>query len=287
MAVTAPWLPRTGWLTTALFLVALSCAKTEQPPQRVSETLPNIVASVNGVMIERAAVLERLEQTRAMMAHQQHLVQAAPAETADNAGSAATPASAPPSPAQQAQHEAEQEKEVLHSIINQMVMEELKKQEAARLGLSIPPEQLEANAKRIEEQAGSREALEEQLRQGHTTIEQWRTQLHQALLFQELENRRRAAVPVSDEEIRQYWEQHRATLAKLWNADRFDQVRDRLRSLIQQTRWPTEEAQWYQDLVRSAKIWVDPAVRQQLARPPDHAHPGQLPPSAKDSAQKG
>jgi hypothetical protein len=264
-----------------VLLLAVSCTNSEQPaPSRVSEALPKIVASVNGTNIERDAVLARLEQAKAMLAHQRHQVQAAVADGADRAG-ATTTASAPVTEAQQAQHEAAQEKELLHSIINQMVLEELKKQEAARLGLSVSPDLLEANAKRIEEQSGSRESLEEQLRQGHTTLEQWRTQLHQSLLFQELETRRRASVPVSDEEVRQYWEQNRATLAQLWNTDRLEQVRDRVRSLIQQTRWPTEEARWYEDLVRSAKIWVDPTVRQQLAGPSDHAHPGQPAPPAQ------
>ncbi|WP_447973544.1 SurA N-terminal domain-containing protein [Nitrospira sp. Kam-Ns4a] len=287
MAVTARGLQAATWLVTALLVLPLSCTKTEPPrPKKVSDTLPKVVASVNGVNIEREAVLERLDQARTMMAHQQHMSQS-PADVAAGAQAASTQAPAPLSPAEQARQDAEQEKELLHSIINQMVLEELKKQEAARLGLRVAPEQLEANVKRIEEQSGSRESLEEQLRQGHTTIDQWRTQLHQALLFQALEARRRAATPVSDEEIRQYWEQNRATLAQLWNTTRLDQVRDRIRALIQQSRWPAEEAQWYQELVRSAKIWVDPAVRQQLARPPDHAHPGEPPAAAQAGAPKG
>ncbi len=284
--MTARGLHAATWLVPALLVLPLSCTKTEPPlPKKVSDTLPKVVASVNGVTIEREAVLERLDQARTMMAHQQHMSQSS-VDAAAGAQAAPTPAPAPLSPAEQARHDAEQEKELLHAIINQMVLEELKKQEAARLGLRVAPEQLEANIKRIEEQSGSREALEAQLQQGHTTIDQWRTQLHQALLFQALEARRRAATPVSDEEIRQYWEQNRATLAQLWNTTRLDQVRDRIRTLIQQSRWPAEEAHWYQELVRSAKIWVDPAVRQQLARPPDHAHPGPPPAGAPVGAPR-
>lgn len=288
MVVMARRFRRMMGLTTALFLAATSCARTDPPqPTRVSDALPAIIASVNGVNIEREAVIERLDQARAMMVHQQHMAQMTPAGSGDKADTAATPVASATTPAQQAQHERQQEKELLHTIINQMVLEELKKQEAARLGLTISTEQLEANAKRIEEQSGSREALQEQLRQGHTTVEQWQAQLRQALLFQELETRRRTAVPVSDEEMRRYWEQNRATLAKLWQTDRFDQVRDRLRVMIQQSRWPTEEARWYQDLVRSAKIWVDPGVRQRLAKPADHAHPGTQAPSGQNDATKG
>lgn len=288
MAVAAHRFLRMMGLTTALVLAATSCARTDPPqPTRVSDTLPKIIARVNGVNIEREAVLARLDQARAMMVHQQHMAQMASADSGDKADAAATPAAAASTPAQQAQHEVQQEKELLHTIINQMVLEELKKQEAARLGLSISTEQLEANAKRIEAQSGSPEALQEQLRQGHTTVEQWQAQLRQALLFQQLENRRRTAVPVSDEEMRQYWAQNHATLAKLWQTDRFDQVRDRLRVMIQQSRWPTEEARWYQDLVRSAKIWVDPGVRQRLAKPADHAHPGAQSPSVQPDAPKG
>jgi len=148
-------------------------------------------------------------------------------------------------------------------------------QEVERLGLSVSPALLEANIKSIEQQAGSKESLEEQLRQGHATVDQWRTQLRQALLFQQLAEQRRKAVPVSDDEIRQYWEQNRETLSKLWKTKRVDEARDRIRDLIQQARWPKTESEWQFELVRNAKIWVDPAVRQQLTNPADHTHPEQ------------
>jgi hypothetical protein len=61
----------------------------------------------------------------------------------------------------------------------------------------------------------------------------------------------------------------------MWKTNRLEQVQDRIRDLIQQYRWPQTENEWHFELVRNAKIWVDPAVRQQLATPADHTHPEQ------------
>src|SRR5689334_10343884 len=59
-----------------LATVLTSCAKPEQKPTaKLSDTLPDIVVTVNGVRIERATVLERLAQAQSMTAHQQHMAQ--------------------------------------------------------------------------------------------------------------------------------------------------------------------------------------------------------------------
>lgn len=261
-----------------LFAGLSSCAKPEQKPAiKIVDALPSIVASVNGVKIERAAVSERVEQARSMLAHQQHMANMGP-EMAQNGGQPG--AVSPPTPSHDASHDLEQEKNIVRTVINQLVLEQLKLQEVERLGLSLPPGALEESIRTIEKQAGSHEALEEQLRQGHATVEQWRTQLRHALLFQQLAERRRKALPVSDEEIRRYWDQNRDTLSKIWKTRRLNQVQGRIRDLIQQARWPATEADWHYELVRKATIWVDPAVRQQLAVPADHVHPQQ------DGAQK-
>ena len=269
-----------------LATVLTSCAKPEQKPTaKLSDTLPDIVVTVNGVRIERATVLERLAQAQSMTAHQQHMAQmdqmaaqgAEPkAGQPQNTGASTSTGAAPTvhDPAH-VQSDADLERTLVRAVINQLVMEQLKMQEVERLGLSVSPSLLEANIKNIEQQAGSKESLEEQLRQGHATVDQWRTQLRQALLFQQLAEQRRKAVPVSDDEIRQYWEQNRETLSKLWKTNRVDEARDRIRDLIQQARWPKTESEWQFELVRNAKIWVDPAVRQQLATPADHTHPEQ------------
>ena len=261
-----------------------SCAKPEQKPTaKIADTLPNILVSVNGVNIERAAVLTRLDQTKSMVAHQQHMARMdqAAAQGAEgqsgppaNGGQAAAPTSPTVHDPAHTQPDAD-DKTMIRNLINQMVMEQLKMQEVARLGLSVSTELLESNIKHIEEQAGSKESLEQQLRQGHATVDQWRSQLKEALLLQQLAEQRRKAVPVSDEEVRKYWDQNRENLAKIWKTKRFEQVQDRIRDLIQQYRWPQTEAEWHNELIRNAKIWVDPAVREQLAAPADHSHPGQ------------
>lgn len=267
----------------AITLLLGSCSQQpalDQPPA-VADILHEIVARVNGVAIDRQAVLRRLEQARSMMAHQQH-------DPGMDMGSAPTkdqPAMPSGTSSEAAvvhrQDDPEHEKAMLHTIINQMILEQLKLQEGARLGLSVSTKQLDDRVKMIEEQSGSPEALDQQLRQGHTAREEWQAQLHQALLFQELEARRRFAIPVSDEDIRLYWDQNRKQLAKLWKVDRLEPSRDRIRTLIQTSRWQAEEAQWYEQLVRDAKIWVDPEIRQALAKPPEHTHPDQAPGPSK------
>ena len=271
-----------------------SCAKPEQKPAaKVTDTLPNVVVSVNGVKIERAAVLERLEQTKSMVAHQQHMAQMDKAASQGNgqggqSGQPSNAQSAADSTVHDPAHAQDvDDKTLIRNLINQMVMEQLKMQEVERLGLSISPQLLDANIKHIEEQAGSKESLEEQLRQGHATVDQWRSQLKQALLLQQLSEQRRKAVPVSDEEVRQYWKENHESLSKIWKTNRLDQVQDRIRDLIQQYRWPQTEAEWHNELIRNAKIWVDPAVRQQLAAPADHGHPEQGPGQKSDSERRG
>jgi hypothetical protein len=285
-----------GTVLGAMLLVAglSSCAKPEQKPTaKITDTLPNILVSVNGVNIERAAVLQRLEQTKSMVAHQQHMARMdqaasqgggqakdAQAPTGGQSAASSSPTVHDPSHSQP----DVDDKTMIRNLINQMVMEQLKMQEVARLGLSVSPQLLEANVKHIEEQAGSKESLEDQLRQGHATVDQWRSQLKEALLLQQLAEQRRKAVPVSDEEVRKYWDQNRENLSKIWKTTRYEQAQDRIRDLIQQYRWPQTEAEWHNELIRNAKIWVDPAVREQLASPADHSHPGQGNPAQGNTA---
>ena len=277
-----------GTVLSVMLLIAglSSCAKPEQKPTaKVTDALPNVVVSVNGVKIERAAVLKRLEQTKSMAAHQQHMARmdqaASQGGDQSQAGQPQSTVQSDAAPSSPIVHDPAHsqpdvdDKTMVRNIINQMVMEQLKMQEVERLGLSVSPQLLEANVKHIEEQAGSKESLEEQLRQGHATVEQWRDQLRQALLFQQLAEQRRKAVPVSDQEVREYWDQNRENLSKIWKTKRLEHVQDRIRDLIQQYRWPQTEAEWHNELVRNAKIWVDPAVRQQLGSPEDHSHPEQ------------
>lgn len=265
-------------LSIMLIVTGLSaCAKPEEgATPKLVDTFPEIVSSVNGVKIVRATVAERFDQAMSMLAHSQHMAKMTPPSPSSGAESVAASTPPPASDAPHGQHDDKSdEKSILRTIINQLVLEQLKLQEVQRLGLTVSPEALEANIEAIEKQAGSREMLEEQLRQGHATVEQWRMQLRQAMLFQQLSEHRRKALPVSNEEMRQYWTQNRTTLSNLWKTDRQDSVQERIRSLIQQARWPQAEIEWQNELVKKANIWVDPVVRRQFASPADHTHPGQ------------
>src|SRR2546425_11351853 len=62
-------------------MLGSSCAQRETPAANKSllETLPEIVANVNGEAITRQQVVERFQQSQRMMGHQGHTAQAAQA----------------------------------------------------------------------------------------------------------------------------------------------------------------------------------------------------------------
>ena len=259
-----------------------ACAQRETPPAPKSllETLPEIVANVNGEVITRQQVIERFQQARNMMGHQEHAAQAAQAENRpDAAGATAAPhqthqmaQNQPPSPL-----DPLEERTLLRHIINSTALERLKLQEAQRLGLSVTmpaiDEQVRLMEQHSEQQMGGREGFERELRRGHTTLTEWRTELRQQLLIQQLEASRRKILPVGDEEINLYWEKNRKKLSSFWHTDKLDQARDRVRELIQQERWVTARADWELALVKGAKIWVSRDVRQLFVTVPvDHTH---------------
>src|SRR2546428_1259413 len=246
-------------------VLSSSCAQRETPPAPKSllETLPEIIANVNGEVITRQQVIERFQQAQNMMGHQEHAAQAAQAENKpDAAGATAAahqahqmaqnqPSSSPLDPIE--------ERTLLRHIINSTALERLKLQEAQRLGLSVTmpaiDEQVRLMEQHSEQQMGGREGFERELRRGHTTLTEWRTELRQQLLIQQLEASRRKILPVGDEEINLYWEKNRKKLSSFWHTDKLDQARDRVRELIQQERWVTARADWELALVKGAKIW--------------------------------
>jgi len=264
-------------------MLGSSCAQRETPAANKSlqETLPEIVANVNGEAITRQQVIERFQQSQRMMGHQGHTAQAAQAGQAPqaenkpdqkpssaNRGAEANGAAQPLDPIE--------ERTLLRHIINSTALERLKLQEAQRLGLSVTmpaiDEQVSLIEQQSEQQMGGREGFEQELQRGHTTLTEWRKELRQQLLIQQLEASRRKILPVGDEEIQQYWERNRKTLSSLWHTDQLDQARDRVKELIQQERWVRAKSEWEQELVKGARIWVDRRVHTLLAVPSDHAH---------------
>src|SRR3989442_13012141 len=68
-------------------MLGSSCAQRETPPANkgLLDTLPEIVANVNGEAITRQQVIERFQQSQRMMGHQGHTAQAAQAGQAPQA----------------------------------------------------------------------------------------------------------------------------------------------------------------------------------------------------------
>src|SRR5438093_6437155 len=264
-------------------MLGSSCAQHETPPapKNLLETLPEIIANVNGEAITRQQVIERFQQAKNMMGHQEHTAQAAQTENKPGAAGATAAAHqahqmAQSQPSSQPLDPLE-ERTLLRHIINTTALERLKLQEAQRLGLSVTmpaiDEQVRLMEQQSEQQMGGREGFEQELRRGHTTLAEWRTELRQQLLIQQLEASRRKILPVGDEEINLYWEKNRKKLSSFWHTDKLDQARDRVRELIQQERWVTARADWELALVKGAKIWVDRDIRQLFVSVPvDRTH---------------
>lgn len=250
-----PW--RQAVVVAGLLLVPAAHASAEHPlsavsslpPSSLSGRVPTLVARVNGAPITRDLLLERLDH---------YLVMLGPGPAGGEAPRPDVGAAA------EGQLSANRERELLGYILRQLILEQLKTQEAARLGIVVSRELLEANAAGIERQAGSREAFEEQLRQGHTTPERWRMHLQQTLLLQAVEARRRNAIPVTDEDVRRYWEKNRAALSAYFHADRLAAIEGELREMLKDARWPEAQEAWEDDLAGHATVWIDPLVRMEL-----------------------
>src|SRR3989442_13169448 len=77
-------------------MLGSSCAQRETPAASKSllETLPEIVANVNGEAITRQQVVERFQQSQRMMGHQGHTAQGAQAGEAPQAEKKPEPAGA-------------------------------------------------------------------------------------------------------------------------------------------------------------------------------------------------
>src|SRR5438270_3689632 len=197
-------------------MLGSSCAQRETPPapKNLLETLPEIIANVNGEVITRQQVIERFQQARNMMGHQEHAAQAAQAANKPDAAGA-TAAShqahqmAQNQPSSSADQGAEangaaqpldplEERTLLRHIINSTALERLKLQEAQRLGLSVTIQAIDEQVRLIEQhseqQMGGREGFDQELRRGHRTLSEWRTELSQQLLILQLDARRRTTL---------------------------------------------------------------------------------------------
>src|SRR5438128_3224149 len=172
-----------------------SCVQGETPAANKSlqETLPEIVANVNGEAITRQQVIERFQQSLSMMGHQEHTPQAAQAENNPDAAGATSATHqahqmAQNQPSTSANRGAEasgaaqpldpiEERTLLRHIINSTALERLKLQEAQRLGLSVSMPAIDEQVRLMEQQSlqqmGGREGFETELRRGHTTLTEW------------------------------------------------------------------------------------------------------------------
>src|SRR5438445_10811270 len=123
------------YLGLSLLLCAMlggSCAQRETPPapKNLVETLPEIIANVNGEVITRQQVIERFQQAKNMMGHQEHTAQGAQAANKPGAAGATAAAHqahqmAQSQPSSQPLDPLE-ERTLLRHIINATALERLK-----------------------------------------------------------------------------------------------------------------------------------------------------------------
>lgn len=204
-------------LTAALTAIAL--------PQLGGDTLPAIVARVNGAAITRAQVEARLAQSRAM------------------------------SPERYDSMTAAERRRAMQRTLNSLVIREVQVQEAKKHGLTVADEELQKDVRDLEATAGARGGLERLLAAYGTTLGQWKEEARRNLLIQKLEDAEAARLPLTEEDIRD--ESTRLSLKDERSAGgaAVDGHRERLITLIRQRRWSAQRPEWLRALVERATIW--------------------------------
>ncbi len=160
----------------AILVAASGCAKHPPTAAPAADAKRSVVATVNGVAITEAALDETVERMRS--------------------GAHGMPAS--------------DNEDVRKRALDQMIIQELAVQEAARQGVRVEEKDLNAAMKTTTE-FGHGEGFEAYLKERHTTVEEVRAQVERRLLLQAMyEKEVRQKVSVTPEEVRKEYDLSKA-----------------------------------------------------------------------------
>jgi parvulin-like peptidyl-prolyl isomerase len=164
-------------LGTAILLAALAaCAGAPRPSAPAGYAPEAVAARVNGVVITEAALGETVERMRSS----RHIQPAADGQDARR------------------------------RALDQMVLQELAVQEAARQGVHVEEKDVNAAMKTLTTSLGHAEGFEAFLKERHLTAEEVRSQIERRLLLERMvEKEVRAKVSLAPDAARQEYEQNR------------------------------------------------------------------------------
>lgn len=110
------------------------------------------------------------------------------------------------SPSEREQH--------LSDILDRMILGKLLLQEAQRRGIEVPEDLVEQEYEAVKLTFSSEAEFLDTLQKGNTNPELWKKSMRESLLMRKLEESVASQLVISDEEIRQYWNENRDAVQK-------------------------------------------------------------------------
>ncbi|MCR4346656.1 MAG: SurA N-terminal domain-containing protein [Sulfuricaulis sp.] len=206
-------------LLFALLLPGVAAAET------TPATLPEIVARINDVAVTRAQFETRLAQSRSMNP-----------SLFDAMG-------------------AEEKAHAMVRVLNGMIQRELEVREAHRRGITVAEEEIAQRLREMEASYANKGGLKQAFAEFKITPEQWKEETRRNLLIERLEAIESAAMPVTDEEVREeflrnFWKEKTPPSSR-----ELAEHREHMRMVIRQRRWPEQRKSWMQSLADVARLW--------------------------------
>lgn len=200
-------------------LPGVAAAETAPP------TLPEIVARINDVAITRAQFETRLAQSRSM------------------------------NPALFDAMGTEEKTRALVRVLNGMIQRELEVREAHRRGITVAKEEIAQRLRELEAAYANKGGLKQAFAEFRITPEQWKEETRRNLLIERLEAIEAAAMPVTEEEVREeflrnFWKEKTPPSSR-----ELAEHREHMRMVIRQQRWPEQRKSWMRALAAAAEIW--------------------------------
>jgi hypothetical protein len=143
----------------------------------------------------------------------------------------------------------ELEKQNGKNVLDSIITKKLIADEAAKLGVSVSGDDIEAQIQKIRDQiSGQGVDLESALAQQGMTIDELREQI---VLSKELEQILADKIAVSDDEITQYLKENKLMPAK---GDATESLKDSVREQLKSQKLSTAAQQWVEDIKSRANI---------------------------------
>lgn len=150
---------------------------------------------------------------------------------------------------------AEEKAHAMVRVLNGMIQRELEVREAHRRGITVAKEEVAQRLRELEAAYANKGGLKQAFAEFRITPEQWKEETRRNLLIERLEAIEAAAMPVTDEEVREeflrnFWKEKTPPSSR-----ELAEHREHMRMVIRQRRWPEQRKSWMQSLADAARIW--------------------------------